>query len=122
MVGKESHVLYMSREVPQKREADVDKEIGTAACNAVDAHGWDCRGLSADFHAMRRAAMIGDLRKMVRSTRRMVDTTSIVTVAFSICGLVVDVLRSVVCEDIGVLGIVDVVVCSSAVTVMARAE
>jgi hypothetical protein len=30
-------------EVPQKSEADVDEEVGAAACDAVDAYGWDWR-------------------------------------------------------------------------------
>lgn len=33
--------MDVSWEVPKDRESDIDEEIGTASCDAVDADGWD---------------------------------------------------------------------------------
>jgi hypothetical protein len=33
-------------EVAENRQSDVDEEVGAAACDAVDADGWNCEKVS----------------------------------------------------------------------------
>ena len=43
----------MPRQYAEDCEADVDEEVGAAACDDVDADGWDCEkvGISLGFEA-----------------------------------------------------------------------
>lgn len=37
--------MNVTREVSEQGQTNVDKQVGTAACDAVDANRWDCRKL-----------------------------------------------------------------------------
>lgn len=74
-------VLDVSGKVAQDGQADVDEEVCAAASDAVDAYRRHCWRI-VSMQRLRVCWEWKDVRKMVRITRRIMDTTSIV-VAFA---------------------------------------